>query len=84
MVIKAFERKWKGEKILNSREDGVRNSQCKEGGCMERDEGDKKPAPINIWNRNGIFGERDIVYPLPCIKLKSPTCCMQFEPYVQK
>ncbi len=56
---------------MNSKEDGVKNSQCKEGGCMEHDEGDKKHAPINIWNRNGIFGEGDIIYPLPCIKLKA-------------
>jgi len=56
---------------LNSKEDGIRSSQCKEGGCMECGEGDKKPMPIIIWNKSGIFGEGDIVYPLPCIKLEA-------------
>jgi hypothetical protein len=42
-------------------EDGINTSQCKEGGCMEHDEGDKKPTPINIWNMSGRFGEGDIV-----------------------
>jgi hypothetical protein len=56
---------------LNSKEDGIRSSQWKESGCMECGEGDKKPTPINIWNRSGKFSEGDIVYPLPCIKLKA-------------
>jgi hypothetical protein len=56
---------------MNSKDDGIKSSQCKEGGCMERGEGNKKLAPINIWKRNGKFGKRVIVYPLPCIKLKA-------------
>jgi len=68
VVIKNF---WKEMKILNSKEDGIRSSQCKEGRCMERGEGDKKHAPINIWIRSSRFGERHIVYLLPCIKLEA-------------